>query len=192
MFTKKEQRANLEKLGRYLANLSPAHNKKHFDMTQYFSHDDDAFSCAKQGREALEIAQHHFCGTIACAIGHAPKAMPDEFARLVKEYPAVSSIYHQQAWELTSEHLVGVPAAGALWRFLFGPDWGEAEAYYLSTSWAAADRIAYYLEYKSPPYNWYQSDVFVGCALKAGWITDAKHKANLRNAERVFAAWAPK
>lgn len=161
-------RKNLERLGCYLANLSPSYVKKHFDMRHFFEHNKSSESPA----DAVETVKTHFCGTVACAVGHIPMALPEiDF----------SHYYWGSSWWRVSADILGISSIDreGLWEFLFSMLWGTshwAETEYDKTAYAAADRIAYVLfEVKEPDFvSHTDMGKAYGAAKRAGWVKRQK------------------
>jgi hypothetical protein len=66
----------------------------------------------------------------------------------------------------------------------FGGIWDKQDDPYNRTSWAAADRIAWYLAGKEIRYS-YEMNMCVGYAAKKGWITQEQHELHLEEAEEI-------
>jgi hypothetical protein len=192
-----QHRDNLEKLGRYLAKLSPKHNKEHFNMRIFFTHGSHSYSNEKLDK-AVVIAETHFCGAAACAIGHMPLAMPELVKDWLKEHQhELNSFGSNRQWISMSTDLLGISTyssdeRGDLWNYLFGPIWARCDIGYNRTSWAAADRIAHYLSGKEIPnrYDYVEESRTMfgarGAAMRAGWIAASKHSNNGKAAKRMY------
>jgi hypothetical protein len=202
-FTKEEQHNNLVKLGKYLAKLSKAHNLNHFRMAHFATH---SYADGDERRDpywhdAFEeipvtkiqgIIKDCFCGTAACAVGHVPLCMPKEFKRAMALLPKADleadNDVRSEVWAHLSYHLFGFKTAMEdSWQFLFGGIWQTSDTPYYRTSWAAADRIAYYLQHPAHDYS-YKHDAMddaVGASTQEGWITRKLHEQHLRDAIEI-------
>lgn len=132
-------RRRLTKLAKYLVKLSPEYNAEHFRMSTFYRHNDEE----EFPSDAIDTFKHHICGTAACAIGHIPVVFPE----LTREVCEGSYSYSKNdVWRALSGAVLGIGMSEIVWEFLFGADWGYRTDKYQRTSWAVADRIAYYLD----------------------------------------------
>jgi hypothetical protein len=167
-------RRNLEKLGKYLANLSYEYNEKHFDMHAYIKHRGNRLSVAQITDEFDKC----ICGTVACAVGHIPVVFPIIFKKFKQESAAAGSV---SGWAYLSERALG-ELDERTWEWFFSAWWGQARhPYYQRTSWAVADRIAYWLD-GNGPLSWSESldKAPNGYAVKKGWITQELYEQHAR------------
>lgn len=178
-------RDNLEKLGRYLANLTPKHNEEHFNMRKFAEHDYEAFIPTPENIE--KYYKRCYCGTVGCAVGHAPLAMPKEFMEAIKEIDFVKAC--TDAWGEISEELFGLPCSSYKWDWLFGGAWAYDYNHYAHTSWAVADRIIWLMSgcYDEEESQAAQMTDATGLAVKKGWTTERKHKLHLSYLSKVYA-----
>lgn len=126
----KKHRTNLTKLADYLAAL-PA-DYKHFDMTDY--------NRAKRGdgSSALYIQHRRYdCGTVACAVGHAPAAG--------------IRVWGDMGWNSYCTRVFGIDRWDQYdtFEYMFGAEW----VHYDNTPQGAAARIRTYLE-SGVPADW--------------------------------------
>lgn len=190
---------NLTKLGKRLAGLSWNYNKQHFNMQSYMKHNDDQIDSATEG---VNIVQTHFCGTVMCAVGHVPIIMPKQVLQLDKEYRKFFEYTEENGydpndgtygadWGDICRYLLGVAPMGNVWSFLFGGDWGSSCVYYNRTSWAAADRIAWYLNnlHQGPAITRHMHAVdapWRGEAVRMGWTTQRALDLKVAAMERHY------
>jgi hypothetical protein len=156
-------RENLEKLGRYLANLSPSYQREHFNMRVFATHN----GLSLEPRQIRDELTSHICGTAACAIGHIPVVFPDEFRKNRNKH-----------WWALAYKILGVTS-----EWLFAATWGRSKVPFNRTSWAVADRIACTLERNGTPSQWIswgeENELrpdWSGAAVRAGWVTPARRK----------------
>ncbi len=157
-----EQRKNLERLGRYLANLPVKYVREHFEMTDWFMHN---YTSVVRVDKAIEIMETHQCGAVACAIGHAPFALPDVDMR-------------EMSWTTISDEVFGVHYHTKLGQQLFSSFWADQDEMqeYDGTAYAVADRIAAYLFENAPVLGGHFSvreqvmERAYGAARRAGWV----------------------
>lgn len=130
-------RNNLLKLAAKLESL-PA-NYGHFNMMFFGLHGETEEELEPfQIKEAFE----HSCGTVACAIGHAPtipglEALPDD------------------DWEIYSERVFGLHYWGDdRWEFVFGFGWSTHDDPRHHTAHAAAKRLRLLAELGCAPDDW--------------------------------------
>lgn len=116
-------RANLEKLAAYLEAL-PA-DYKHFGMRSYFRHKDRGIFHPAQAGPVNE------CGTVACAVGHAPSA-------------GITTRYFYTSW--TSYAYAAFDVTETEFDWCFSGVWASID----DTHYGAAKRIRYMLEHGVP------------------------------------------
>ena len=146
------QRENLAKLAAYLERLEvePTLSGMAFDMNSF---------CSRQANDEDDIEdglidvtlEYRSCGTIACAIGHAPTAgiaIPDK----------------ARSWWRFSELAFGLKPIGSDWEFLFGCRW----TYYDNTPRGVAERIKLYLSGDHPK-NFNREIAISFRPFAAGW-----------------------
>jgi hypothetical protein len=128
-------------------------------MTNYLTHNENKVVSVQQAISE-KLLSDCLCGTAACAIGHMPLLFPITAKRITSSYSIKFSL-----WDHLCKEVTGI-GRGYLWSYLFGPHWAR-DRNYDSTSWAVADRIAYYLRTgrhdKERPY---------GESVRAGWISE--------------------
>jgi hypothetical protein len=196
-FTPEEQKTNLETLGRYLARLNKLHNVKHFRMGDFVRHHEDPTDSGTSFKplDAVTIIKSCFCGAAACAIGHMHIVMPEVFNRAYQVMPDwFRSDYGYspgEIWAALSVEAFGYSSNSREWNFLFGGHWEGSEETYHSTSWAAADRIAYLLSGVYLDFDNYSSRTFMkpatGASARAGWISRKMHLTRLKWSEEIKA-----
>jgi len=124
-------RKNLIILAEYLYNLKPDYS--HFDMGTYFSgdyyeglaySDELEFDYSEFNREL------HKCGTVACALGHAP-SLADKFPEFKPKLG--------EDWEEYSDRVFGLDDYENTdeWEWCFGAEWSNID----NTPQGAAKRI---------------------------------------------------
>jgi hypothetical protein len=188
MFTREQQRSNLETLGRYLLRLTKQHNVSHFRMGTFVSHwNDDAREMFQVDnvKRVDEIIKECFCDTSACAIGHIPLVFKKEWDKWIKTYAG-----RLDDWSFICEAFLGIEAGSFYnfdFHFMFGGQWEESNDPYYRTSWAVADRIAWYLDGKWNFSDMYhdQMDACVGYAAKIGWISKSAHRTRVAWAKQI-------
>jgi hypothetical protein len=194
MFTDRQRRNNTVKLGKYLANLSAAYNVQHFRMGDYLNHFKSADLWGDRASiiyadNVMKIIEECFCGTSACAVGHIPMVLKEQYKRVIKLRPEIDWIDLATMIllvEFDNARDYDDPKYGE-YSFLFGGHWEDASDPYARTSWAAADRLAYSLDdkFKYSEYGMGDTmDGITGYAVKAGWVTQEQHNLHLDQAEK--------
>jgi hypothetical protein len=190
-----QHRKNLEKLGKYLAKLDYRHNIRYFDMRVFLKHNGDQIDPV----EVKDELTNHICGTSACAVGHAPIALPREFRALMKELGSRNN-YDNTNWFNIASGLFGVgyksestDPNGKLWEWLFDMNWGlEYQNDYTTTSWSVADRIAYAFEHDVTNFSWTErwdvAQQIKGLCVEAGYVSQRRFNTNLKNWEAHYAS----
>lgn len=115
-----EQRANLEVLASYLEGLPPDY--QHFGMRSFLSHD-GRWICLDKIDSICSP-----CGTVACAVGHAPNA-------------GIPISPYDEGWTDYSERVFGLPSEDDEWEWCFSNHWADED----DTHYGAAARIRYLL-----------------------------------------------
>lgn len=119
-----EQQGNLLKLASGLAALPE--NYTHFSMGVFCLGDNDCWN-----QEPIESTKKKInsCGTVACALGHAPSILK------IKGLPG-------EWWYSYSSRTLGLIVCMVEWDYLFSDQWDA----YDNTSFGAACRIVKFLE----------------------------------------------
>ena len=123
---------NLITLADYLYNLPDDYER--FEMKFFY--------CSNVIQDIIqpqEVNRSRSCGTAACAIGHIPNALPEEFKDFIKEYRYLN-------WYGVSEYVLEMMSYNKYWEFLFGAEWTEID----NTPKGAAKRIYYVLAGEDP------------------------------------------
>jgi len=147
---------NLEKLAYYLLALPDDY--QHFDMGHYFYGSDVIKTDPESVQhlltslgpmEAKKERIEHYCGAVACALGHAALAIscPNRF----------------DLWEDFGESLFDIHPCSCEWSWCFSPEWEG----YDNTHRGAADRILYLIEHGPFDFDEYfdrndQADYWIG------------------------------
>lgn len=155
------RRDNLTKLAYYLESLPEDY--AHFEMSEFFDHEGDCELVEPDVREAVVEAGtwngpavHAYardinaflnnCGTVACAIGHAPAAgIPIAKSQIERRRIGRISVVTGIKWSRYAENFVPQSDARAMdgqWDWLFGPGWALCDNHH----WGAAARIRYLLD----------------------------------------------
>lgn len=114
---------NLLKLAAKLESLPADYD--HFNMRYYAFHGETGQELDPD--EVKEAFQHN-CGTVACAIGHAPTIPGLEASK-------------DESWEEYSERVFEIEFFSRRWDYLFDCDWAYREDPRHHTAQAAAKRI---------------------------------------------------
>jgi hypothetical protein len=193
----KQNLANLEKLGRYLAKLDTKYQREHFRMQYFMRHQ---WNDINDPTEAEKLFAECFCGTSACAVGHAPIVLKEE-TKAIDWRPWIASgvLNRPDKWLFLTIQLFGEDFRGeiiggsSLFDFMFGGDWGanwsDDNKKYNATSWSAADRIAYLFEIGQDNllvnmYNEYYNLPFIGAATRMRWIPKGTHAYHMSAVRR--------
>jgi hypothetical protein len=110
---------NLRALAKFLRELA---DPARFDMAFFMVNHDVREYEPKQAKQ-----HQNECGTVACAVGHAPRLFP--------------VIETDQTWGDYSERVFGVRVGSSTWTFMFGGAWSKVD----NTPLGAAKRIEYVL-----------------------------------------------
>jgi hypothetical protein len=136
----KHQIKNLRKLADYLLALPEGY--QHFDMTSFFANsllDEDEWWDFEDNPCNLTKKHYNVCGTVACAIGHAPAA-------------GINCKGLNSFWEV-AELKMGLPRILYEpineWRWLFASNWADVD----NTPQGAGKRIHWLLD-KGLPSDW--------------------------------------
>ena len=123
------KRSNLEKLATYLEALPIGY--QHFSMRSYLTKDGMYLSHPEEANTVLID-----CGTIACAVGHAPAAgIP---------------VMRGEDWDAYEARVFNLTTAE--WKWCFSSYWTDVD----DTPHGAAKRIRYMLEHGVPENAFYQ------------------------------------
>jgi hypothetical protein len=131
---KNEYRENLLMLAIYLYNLPK--NYEHFDMANFFRYEGEYYVphyiYEKLIRTNKVRPQEFTCGTVACAVGHAPALshIKPEFKLRLGEY-----------WVDYTIRLFGDASKSPIFDWCFGGNWALLD----NTPKGAAQRIKFYL-----------------------------------------------
>ena len=119
-----QHRKNLETLKRYLAEYTIGSSPVAFTMRRF---DDDRYFGLPLGGATRRTD----CGTVGCAVGHAP-------------YAGIPKVL-TESWEVYAQRVFGVSPDHNLiaWEWLFEADWADRDR---DTAYEAAQRIQYYLD----------------------------------------------
>jgi hypothetical protein len=193
-----QNRANLEKLGRYLAKLDTKYQREHFRMAYFMKHE---YIEIDDPTEAQRIMAECFCGTSACAVGHAPIVLKEETKAIDwRPFYKDDIIDRMDRWLYYTVTLFGDDFRGGvdgswLFDFMFGGNWGsdwyDDNRRYNATSWSAADRIAYLFEIGQDDLEDELMTVlddfeipFIGAATRMRWISKGLHTYHMTAARK--------
>jgi len=121
-------RTNLLRLAQYLDTLPTDYS--HFDMKFYVQN-----GGIQGGFDPINISHLSDCGTVACAVGHAPSIPGLEAAPRERWDGYVSRVFGIRTEEYDEEFL-----------FMFGSGWADVD----NTPAGAAKRIRYFLNHGVP------------------------------------------
>lgn len=162
------RRGNLEKLADYLEALPEDY--EHFDMESFYDHEGSCDLAESLDEEVADVIGDYGveakdtlyatsiedflnnCGTVACAIGHAPAAgIPLAKSHIVTKRLGGVSVVTGIDWSAYAKNFVRHESEDA-WEFLFGGLWGEWDQHH----WGAAARIRFLLDKGGVPAELHQ------------------------------------
>jgi hypothetical protein len=168
-------RKNLEKHGRFMANLSGEDNRNHFDMGDWVHRDNTSIA---DPEKILEFDNGLPCGTTACGVGYIPIVFPELFVKHVNDYGSDSPV----RWHTLANEVFEI---GPYFQFLFSAFWSSKSDRFQRTSWALADRIAFLLYCSEGTdlvsLNYDEIDTEYS-AVSAGWINIQIYEQNMLTA----------
>lgn len=117
--TPKTQKRKLRKLANYLDKVTD----DKFDMRNYF---DDGKNTSPSEIVPKDVKiKYHNCGTVACALGHAPLIFPS---------------FSGESWAEYTARVFDLRTFGLSWNYMFSAEWEEFD----NTPSGAATRIRYW------------------------------------------------